>query len=282
MPSLNSDMSDLADSMFSYDLNYYHNYDNIPNQDLVFQTIDYFERGDGKDFCTPLNFLNLLYWHYKFIHENLETPYNVIKQIDSLVATDAGKHILIAFLIKWYGGYPVQNFNPKYNTILKLLEKKYLIMIEAVYENQQAESNKGLAGGRGFDPEKMKELEKQADFVYNLDKLIKIPSEKHDRKPPTSMPLENPTIALTKAIELLKEENKNLKRNLIRHTAVAWFKNYGLWFSIVSAAFLLGLYFGNYKFDAEKLRLNELVNKQSKKIDSLQNSKMTILKSNAR
>lgn len=43
MPTPNSDMSDLTDFMFSYDLNHYHNYDYLPNQELVFQTVEYFE-----------------------------------------------------------------------------------------------------------------------------------------------------------------------------------------------------------------------------------------------
>lgn len=272
MPAPNSDMSDLTDFMFSYDLNYYHNYDYLPNQELVFQTVEYFEQGDGKEFCKPLDFLNLMYWHYKFIGENLDKPYDIIKQIDELVATDAGKHVLIAFLIKWYGGYPIKNLNPKYTTVLKLLEKKYLRTLKAVHEERQLEANKGL-GGVGYDLEKMKELEKEADFVGKLDKLVKNASEKSDQKPATPEPLEDSTIALKNDIDVLKKENKDLNASLTQTSAVVWFKNYGMWFTIIGAAFLLGFYFGNNKFDSEKLRLNELVGKQSKSIDSLKSIK---------
>lgn len=48
-----------------------------------------------------------------------------------------------------------------------------------------------------------------------------------------------------------------------------------MWFAVISAAFLLGVYFGNNKFDAEKLRLHELVSKEAKSIDSLKNIKAT-------
>ena len=31
-------------------------------------------------------------------------------------------------LLYWHGGYPVNNLNQKYNTILKLIEKDFLLM----------------------------------------------------------------------------------------------------------------------------------------------------------
>lgn len=215
MSTPNSDMNDLSDFMFSYDLNYYHNYDNIQHQELVFQTVEYFEEKDGKEICSPLNFLNLLYWHYKFIGENLDKPYDVIKRIDELVATDVGKHILIAFLIKWYGGYPVKKDNPRYNTVLRLLEKKYLRTLNSVHEEWQAEANKGL-GGFEYDPKKMKELDDEIKFVNKLDKLIKNTTEKHLPEPISPLLTEDPTLALKNSIEHLEADNKDLRTSLIK------------------------------------------------------------------
>src|SRR5439155_10612298 len=36
------------------------------------------------------------------------------------------RHLLIAFILKWFGGIPVNNLNSQYNTTLKLIESVYL------------------------------------------------------------------------------------------------------------------------------------------------------------
>jgi len=270
------------ENKFSHDLNFYFNSDNIRDQHLVFDTYEYFENGDGIELCSALEFLNLLYWHYKFIDKNLNTPYDVITQVQKVPEEDGTRHVLLAFLLKWYGGYPVKELRPKYLSILRLLEKEYLKTLNLVVAEKQAELNKGL-NGEEFDQLNFQEIEKSEALLYRLDRMVKIlPAEKSTTPQPVRAPPESPidpTVALNNTIRALNDQNRTLSNAVARHKAVAWFKNYGMWFALISGAFLLGGFFGFFKFDSEKIQLSEQVSSQKKTIDSL---KTTNKKNNER
>lgn len=156
------------------DLNYYFNAVNIPNQDLVFETYNYFKKANGKDFFDALDFLNLLNWHYLFLVKNVDRPFDVLNQFQSLPLSGDEKHILIGFIIKWFGGYPVNNLNTQFNTTLKLLETEYLDFTENCILKIQAINNKGLAGIAIDDTEKseLKLLNQHRDFLNKFDKVV--------------------------------------------------------------------------------------------------------------
>ena len=106
----NSSQNNLGNSSI-FDLNFYFNAKNIPNQELVFETYNYFLSGDGRAYFEPLDFLNLLFWHYKFLNENVEKPFDVLNQFRSaqFAISELQRHLLLGFILKWFGGYPVNN-----------------------------------------------------------------------------------------------------------------------------------------------------------------------------
>ena len=115
----------------NHDLNYYFNAKNIPNQDLVFDTYNFFNKGAGKKIFDPLSFLNLLNWHYNFLVTNIELPFDILEQLNSLKLSKLELQTLRGFLLKWFGGYPVNNLNTQFNTVLKLIEEEYLDLLKA-------------------------------------------------------------------------------------------------------------------------------------------------------
>ena len=116
---------DLNDSKQKFDLNYYFNASNIPNQDLVHDTYDYFYEGEGRTFFKPLDFLNLLNDVYQCVVSNVDKPFDILKYIKDKKLNFDRNHLILAFILKWFGGYPVQNLNSQYRTSLKLIEKEY-------------------------------------------------------------------------------------------------------------------------------------------------------------
>jgi hypothetical protein len=108
------------------DLDFYYNVQNMPNQDLVFGTIEYFENGKRKGFFQPLQFMNLFWKQYNFVIDNIQKPHSTITTLKDLPLSDEQKHILFGFILKWFGGYPVENLNMQYNTVLRLIEREFL------------------------------------------------------------------------------------------------------------------------------------------------------------
>ena len=156
------------------DLNYYFNADNIPNQDLVFQTYNFFKKGGGKTIFEPLDFLNLLNWHYRFLTNNVAIPFSVLDQFTHLPLSKKEQHILIGFTLKWFGGYPVHNLNSQFNTTLKLLEEEYLEIIANNNKKMQEKINMQLCGNNlSKNEEKELELLKTyQEFLITLDKVV--------------------------------------------------------------------------------------------------------------
>jgi hypothetical protein len=173
---MNSTLAPLNPSNISdhNDLNYYFNVKNIPNQELVFETYNYFHKGPGKVYFSPLEFLNLLNWHYRYIKDQIETPIDVLKHFQNLSSTKDKKHILIAFVLKWYGGYPIKNMNAQFNTTLKFLEAEYLEEIESTRTEFQELVNVGLLGKNLTEEQNQRKIElgMYLEFLNNLDNII--------------------------------------------------------------------------------------------------------------
>jgi hypothetical protein len=168
------DNSDLLNYSDGHDLNYYFNASNIPNQELVFETYDFFKKGPGKDYFDPLAFLNLLSWHYRFLTTNVGKPFDVLSQVKLVPLSNIQKHLLVGFILKWFGGYPVNNLNTQYNSTLKLLESEYLESIEAVSNKRQEIIDESFLGKKLSTEEEFefKELERRSDFFSQVDKAI--------------------------------------------------------------------------------------------------------------
>lgn len=137
------------------DLNFYFNAKNISNQNLVFETYNFFEKGIGKPFFVGLDFLNLLYWNYSFINENIERPFDVLNHLRLLTLSKIESHILLGFILKWFGGSPISNLNNQYNTTLKLIEENYLRNIDfvaepLVFDQVVDAADKGFKNYKGF------------------------------------------------------------------------------------------------------------------------------------
>jgi hypothetical protein len=164
-----------------YDLNYYFKAANIPNQSLVFETYNFFKKGEGKEYFEPLDFLNLLNWHYRFLVNNVDLPFSVLNQFLQLPLSKIEKHILIAFIIKWFGGYPVNNLNTQFNTTLKLLEQEYLDCVENNNREIQDKNNKLLAAENLTKDEEdlLQKLKSTGAFLSKLDSVI---NNKEERK----------------------------------------------------------------------------------------------------
>ena len=157
---------------FHYDLNFYFNAQNIPNQDLVFETYNYFEKQDGKRFFVALDFLNLLYWNYKFLNDNIDKPFDIINHLRLLPLSKIENHLLIAFILKWFGGYPINNLNSQYNTTLRLVEDLYLGNIGLV--------NKPLL--KDIVDFEIKGFKNYRNIVNELDTIVKDNSKKERLK----------------------------------------------------------------------------------------------------
>lgn len=120
----------------NYPLDYFFNATSIPNQELVFMTYDHFETGPRAGYMAPLEFLNLLEFNYEFLKVNVTKPFFVLEHFKSIPISDELRHILMGFILKWYGGYPVDNFDQQYNTTLRLVEREFLKFKEETPEKK--------------------------------------------------------------------------------------------------------------------------------------------------
>lgn len=127
---------DLKAFSFNYDLDYFYNASNIPNQELVFATIDHFKSKERSELFSPLHFLNLLWKQQNFIKENVNKAYSVLQTLKAIPLKPLESHILFGFLLKWFGGYPVENLNENYNSTLRLIEREFLSFTEDTIERE--------------------------------------------------------------------------------------------------------------------------------------------------
>ncbi|MBB5645982.1 hypothetical protein [Pedobacter cryoconitis] len=116
----------LKDISSDYSLEHYNDEKIIPNQNLVNDTISFFVSEHGKGAFTPLQFLNLLDKQYSFVKLNYNNGERVIQHLKNLQLSDRIKHTLYGFILKWFGGYPVNNFDEDFDRTLKLVQKEFL------------------------------------------------------------------------------------------------------------------------------------------------------------
>ena len=121
-------MEDVAGCAAENDLDYYFNRTNIDKHEFVLDAIAYFETGERKGYIEPLAFLNLLWKQYRFVNDNTGRPHTVITDIQRLPINGELRHVLLAFILKWFGcrHSPAFNHTTQYNTVLKLIEEEFL------------------------------------------------------------------------------------------------------------------------------------------------------------
>lgn len=117
-------------------LEHYTDKNIIANQDLVNETINYFTSGPGKVTFTPLEFLNLLDKQYQYVKLNFNDGILVVEHLKNLPLSERSKHTLYGFILKWFGGYPVNNMDEDFDRTLKLVQKEFLSFEEDTPEKQ--------------------------------------------------------------------------------------------------------------------------------------------------
>jgi hypothetical protein len=131
---------------FEYEKNWYFNVDNFSNSKLIFETFDFlnkiereFEYSEEDKELYAICFVNKLYKQYLEVNNFLEFPFDYIDHVETAIIkySEIDKNYFYGFLIKWYGGYPVNNSNKKIETIINLVFRK----IEPFLSK---EKNKGL------------------------------------------------------------------------------------------------------------------------------------------
>lgn len=155
-----------------YPIDYFFNAETIPNQELVFMTYDHFETGPRAGYLKPLEFLNLLEFNYEFLKLNVTKPFFVVEHLKSIPISDELRHILMGFILKWYGGYPVDNYNQQYNTTLRMIEREFLCYDEDTPEK--------IVCRRDWQEYlRIKEIEKQMNesLNKNFNQILNLGSE---------------------------------------------------------------------------------------------------------
>lgn len=124
-----ADVTAEIDQLIKYnrDLEWYTNAENIPNQKLVLSIVD-FIRQHRSGLVDPLDFLNLLYKQVDDLKSFLEHPDDYLRILKTLPISEELRYTLFGMILKWHGGYPVNNLNPRYNAILQEIEREFLSM----------------------------------------------------------------------------------------------------------------------------------------------------------
>lgn len=117
---------ELKPFMYSHDLEWYFDEKNVKNQELLTETFNYFNEGEGKPNFKPLVFLNLFWKQFDITVKKIESPKELIEDLNRIPLSEKKKHILFGFILKWCGGYPVNNINEQYDITLKEIQKEFL------------------------------------------------------------------------------------------------------------------------------------------------------------
>ena len=134
-------ISKLKDISFEYDMDFYYNKENIGNQNLLNETVLYFETGAGARAFKPLEFLNLLNKQQAYLNLNYFTPGIVIEHLKALPLLPLEKHILYGLIIKWTGGYPINNLDEQYKHTMKAIQNEFLAYPENTPEKEFCKAN---------------------------------------------------------------------------------------------------------------------------------------------
>lgn len=120
------ELNELSAYMLNYDKNWYYNPSNISNQILVLEAVSFIENERKGEFIT-IDFLNLMYWHYKQLFKHVDKPFDYIDNYKKLPLSEVQKHLLLCIVLKWCGGIPFNRFDNDYTyTLVKLLETEFL------------------------------------------------------------------------------------------------------------------------------------------------------------
>lgn len=149
---------DLKNISANNNLDFYFNEKNIPAQDVVKLTHDYFENGVRKGIFKPLDFLNLLWEQYNFVVKNINDAEKVITTLNTLPLSKEKKHILFGFILKWFGGYPINHTPKEYDITLKLIEKEFLEYNESTPEKKFCQK----------ELERINEMKKVSNYLNDL------------------------------------------------------------------------------------------------------------------
>lgn len=114
----------LLSSNESFD--FYYNLLKNHDGDFVNETIKYFTSGPRAGYLEPLKFLNLWHKQWVYFEANWDRPYSVVEILKSLRLSEEQKHVLFGFILKFYGGYPVQRISANSASALRFLERAFL------------------------------------------------------------------------------------------------------------------------------------------------------------
>ena len=112
--------------MTNHDLNWYYNMKNFPNHEGIIEPLVHYVEYTRPDRFETIDFLNLLEWHYLELQNKVEKPIDFLQHIRNLPLPGMERAMLLAGLLKMYGGIPVENKHDKYYAIRKLVEKEFL------------------------------------------------------------------------------------------------------------------------------------------------------------
>lgn len=118
---------------------YYYNTENIPNQKLVAEIVNYFDTGEGARVFSSLELLNLLWKQYNFIVENISNTDQIFDTIINLPLNPLERHVLFGLIIKWFGGYPLDAPSGTANSQVYYLFKKKLLEVFLSYPEETPE-----------------------------------------------------------------------------------------------------------------------------------------------
>lgn len=150
-------------------LEYYTSKANIANQELVNDTITYFDTGPGRMEFKPLQFLNLLWQQYNIVFQNIQDPSQVMQNLEALPLSKLQQHILYGLLIKWFGGYPLEASMGIGDADLHYQFRKVLLKGFLQYEGATPEKEFCKADfNQRKDLQKL-EVSLNAHFNYGLD-----------------------------------------------------------------------------------------------------------------
>lgn len=105
---------------------WFFNAENMPNQQLVHDTYNHFNIGPRKDVFDPLQFLNLFENQYQAFKFSVTKGEDFIMIFEKLLLSEEQKHIIYGFILKWFGGYPVNNLDDVFDKALKEIQHKFL------------------------------------------------------------------------------------------------------------------------------------------------------------
>lgn len=120
----------------SHELTFYTDPKNIPNQRLVLETIEHFTNGPGSRAFEALEFLNLLWEQNEFVNKMCANTPGVMDQLNGLPLSELQRHVLTGFILKWHGGYPVDNRDEDADRTLKEICSFFLAYPEATPEKE--------------------------------------------------------------------------------------------------------------------------------------------------